>query len=87
MVRSMKRRVQPPLNARGWRMDGVIAPDRRRTGQEPLRQSVQYTAAEDRDLLAQHEAGARIEDIAAWHQRGINGVSTRLERLGAWSTS
>lgn len=81
------RRKPPNVNARGWRIDGVIAASRRRTGQEPLRQSVLYSDAEDRDLLAQHAAGARIEDIAAWHQRGINGVATRLERLGAWSSS
>ncbi|AVQ84263.1 hypothetical protein C4F17_26770 [Variovorax sp. PMC12] len=66
-------------------MDGVMSADSRRSGQEPLRQSVRYNEAEDRDLLAQHEAGARIEDIAAWHQRGANGVSLRLEHLTAGS--
>lgn len=54
---------------RGWRMYGILRPDQRRAGQEALRQSVIWTVGEDDDLRAQVAAGARFEDIAAWHMR------------------
>lgn len=71
------------LNARGWRLDGIMRPDVREACNYPLRQAVRYTAAEIRDLVAQRAVGARVEDIASWHQRSVGGVSFMLQKLGA----
>lgn len=72
------------LNSRGWRMDGVIRPEARRIGCHARRQAVRYNLAERADLLAQFEAGARIADIAYWHERSPNGVSMQLAQMGVF---
>lgn len=71
-----------PTTSRGWRMDGIMRAEARRTDC-PLRVAVRYNDRENADLLAQWEWGADLEEIAEWHQRTSNGIHSQLRRLGA----
>lgn len=76
-------RPAPPLDARGWRMDGIIRPEKRRPETvDHLRFAVRYTDAELSDIAAQFSTGFRVEDIAAYHQRPVGGISMTLQRMG-----
>ena len=50
------------------------------------RWSVIWTVGEDDDLRAQVAAGARFEDIAAWHMRSEGGIGTRMQELDLMPT-
>lgn len=76
-------RPAPPFNARGWRMDGIIRPDKRRPNTaQHLRFAVRYTEAEMTDIAAQFSMGFRLQDIADYHQRPIGGILTALRHMG-----
>lgn len=68
-------------NVHGWRMDGIVRPSLRLPGMT-YRHAVKYNAAECRMLAAEYEAGSRIDDIAAWHQRSSGAIISQLVRLG-----
>jgi hypothetical protein len=44
------------------------------------RQAVRYSAKESYDLVRQYLEGHRIEDIAEYHERTVNGVATQIAR-------
>jgi len=77
-----RRTTANQVNARGWRMDGIMREDVRQACGYKRRQAVRYNDAENQDLIAQHAAGARIEDMAEWHERTENGIGGQLMRLG-----
>lgn len=72
------------LNARGWRVSGCMEPAYRALMGYPRRQSVTYTCAESRDILAQFALGFTPTEIAEWHERTANGVFIHLYRMGAF---
>lgn len=70
-----------PLSPRGWRMDGMMKPEYRAAMGYRGRQAVRYNLAELQQMLAAHDMGFSIEEIAEDHQRTENGVGGRLQDL------
>jgi hypothetical protein len=79
--RKKAKRTVITVDARGWIQDGIIAPAKRTSGTKARRQAVRWSTAEERDALAQVALGFDEREIAAWHERSVGGITSRLSKI------